>query len=135
MSKSHYRMIYEEFKDECPGLVRAVDRWVVEGLNSIRIYFKDGTKAVYNCVNQGLRPVLSNDGSEADWKRDFRDALVEKMFDYQYNQHTLAKAIGVSQVTISKWLNKAAVPNAYAICKLAKLFNCTPNDLIWFKNH
>ena len=133
MNKKHYIKIFEDFKEECPSLVSKVDHWDVEGDNSIRVYFTDGTVNIYNYILKGLMPVHQNDGTEEDWRRDFRDKLVEKMADCDYTQQELAYATGISQTMIGRYLNKQSIPSGYVVAKLAKALHCSPDELIWFE--
>lgn len=133
MNKKHYIKIFEDFKEECPSLVSKVDHWNVEGDNSIRVYFTDGTVNIYNYILKGLMPVHQNDGTEEDWRRDFRDKLVEKMADCDYTQRELAYATGISQTMIGRYLNKQSMPSGYVVAKLAKALHCSPDELIWFE--
>ena len=133
MNKKHYIKIFEDFKEECPSLVSKVDHWNAEGANSIRVYFKDGTVNIYNYILKGLMPVHQNDGTEEDWRRDFRDKLVEKMADCDYTQQELAYATGISQTMIGRYLNKQSMPSGYVVAKLAKALHCSPDELIWFE--
>ena len=133
MNKKHYIKIFEDFKEECPSLVSKVDHWDAEGANSIRVYFKNGTVNIYNYILKGLRTVHQNDGTEEDWRRDFRDKLVEKMADCDYTQQELAYATGISQTMIGRYLNKQSMPSGYVVAKLAKALHCSPDELIWFE--
>ena len=133
MNKKHYIKIFEDFKEECPSLVSKVDHWNAEGANSIRVYFKDGTVNIYNYILKGLMPVHQNDGTEEDWRRDFRDKLVEKMADCDYTQQELAYATGISQTMIGRYLNKQSMPSGYVVAKLAKALHCSPDELIWLE--
>ena len=133
MDKKHYIKIFEDFKEECPSLVSKVDHCDVEGDNSIRVYFTDGTVNIYNYILKGLMPVHQNDGTEEDWRRDFRDKLVEKMADCDYTQQELAYATGISQTMIGRYLNKQSIPSGYVVAKLAKALHCSPDELIWFE--
>ena len=133
MNKKHYIKIFEDFKEECPSLVSKVDHWNAEGANSIRVYFKDGTVNIYNYILKGLMPVHQNDGTEEDWRRDFRDKLVEKMADCDYTQQELAYATGISQTMVGRYLNKQSMPSGYVVAKLAKALHCSPDELIWFE--
>ena len=133
MKNKHYVKIFEDFKEECPSLVSKVDHWNAEGANSIRVYFKDGTVNIYNYILKGLMPVHQNDGTEEDWRRDFRDKLVEKMADCDYTQQELAYATGISQTMIGRYLNKQSMPSGYVVAKLAKALHCSPDELIWFE--
>lgn len=132
MNDKYYQKIFDEFKEECPGLVSKVDRWAIEGTNSIRLYFDDGTKNVFVSGGGGLRPIRHNDGSEYDFKRDFCNVLNEKMHVHEYTQQSLAYALGVDQSTIGNYLRRERIPKANIIAKMAKVFNCSTDELINF---
>lgn len=134
MNDRHYFNIFEEFKEECPGLVEKVERWTVEGSNSIRLYFNDGTKNVFIGSGGGFRPIHYNDGSAYDFKRDFCNVLNEKMHVHEYTQQSLANALGVRQSTIGSYLKRERIPKANVVAKMAELFNCTTDELINFRN-
>lgn len=132
MNRRQYQYIFDDFVENCPGLATTVKSWEPKGPKTIRVYLNNGDSVIYNYVLQGIRSVRSNNGTEDDWKRDFRDVLVEKMADYDYTQAELAQAIGVSQPAISSYLNKRSVPNGYVLSKLAKLFDCSLDELMRF---
>lgn len=44
-------------------------------------------------------------------------------------QEDAAKALGVNRSTVAKWETEKASPRAGMVPKLARLYNCTPNDL------
>lgn len=134
MQDSYHKHIFDRYIQDSPDSLHKIDRWINHNQHSIKIFYKDGSKAIYHGILKTLRGIRHNNGSESDWKRDFRDTLVERMSDCGYTQAGLAKAAGLSQQSFSIYLNKKAIPSAYVICKLAKALGCTPNDLIWFKD-
>ena len=134
MSASYHEHIFDSYINEYPEVLSRIDHWAKHNSNSIMIFYKDGSRGIYHMMMKGLRSARRDDGSEAELRRHFRDELVEWMYDRGYTQQTLAKAAGISQRAMSKYLNKEAMPSGYVIYKLAKALKCTPNDLIWFKD-
>ena len=134
MQDSYHKYIFGRYVSDHPSSSTKIERWVKHTSNSVKLFYTDGTQAIYHGVLGTLRGVKPNNGSMADWKRDFRDALIERMSDCGYTQDSLAKAIGVSQQVVGKYLNKQAVPSGYVISKMAKVLRCATDDLIYFDN-
>lgn len=68
------------------------------------------------------------------WKDNFSNGLLDRMNYHGYTQDSLAKEIGVSQKSVSKYLNKKAVPSAYALYRMTKVLRCTADDLVCFND-
>ncbi|MBR3188979.1 MAG: helix-turn-helix transcriptional regulator [Lachnospiraceae bacterium] len=45
-------------------------------------------------------------------------------------QVELARMIGVTEVTVSRWCNGTRQPSVYAVVRMAKIFGCTLNELV-----
>lgn len=60
----------------------------------------------------------------------FYKILKQLMQENDCTQSYLAKQIGVSQVAISKWLNKKSEPTAEMLIELAEFFNCSIDYLL-----
>lgn len=60
----------------------------------------------------------------------FSDRLKELMKQYDYKQVPLAEKLGVSQQTISRWVNGKFQPDIDQLLMLGKLFNVTVDDLL-----
>lgn len=61
---------------------------------------------------------------------NFSKALKELMQENRLTQSVLAESIGVSQRSVSKWLNGQSEPIASNIFVLAKFFDVTSDYLI-----
>ncbi len=70
--------------------------------------------------------------SEYEWMKIFANNLRETMFDYNMSQRELAEETGLSESTISRYLNRQAVPSLFAIINIAYALNCDIDDLIDF---
>lgn len=134
MQDSYHKYIFDRYISDSPGALTKIERWTKHTSNSIKILYKDGTQAIYHGVMGTLRGVRLNNGSTSDWKRDFRDSLIERMSDCGYTQDSFAKAIGVSQKSMSNYLNTKTMPSGYVISKMAKVLRCATDDLIYFDN-
>lgn len=52
------------------------------------------------------------------------------MKKYEYTQTTLAKQLGVSQQTVSKWCHGLSAPKMDMVDRICKLFNCNRTQLL-----
>lgn len=68
--------------------------------------------------------------SEMEWLDMFGDNLVYIMRRTRTTQRKLAEKTGLSQGTISKYINKQQLPGVRAIVKLAYALDCSTDDLI-----
>lgn len=70
--------------------------------------------------------------SEVEWINIFGDNLIDIMNEQGYTQEQLADATGLTQATISKYINKKQMPSIKAIINLAYALDCTIDELIEF---
>ena len=132
MSKDIYDEIYTNFKTYYPFLDEEVSSWSPNGLNSIIAELFDGTIIEYNDALRSFRTVRKFDETEESWKREFASKLIKMMANKGCDQTYLSEISGVSQVSISNYLNKKAIPNCYTVFKLSKALGCNVSDLMDF---
>ena len=70
--------------------------------------------------------------TKIEWAEIFSDNLREIMSEKGYNQEQLAEDSGISQSTISEYLNKKYIPSATAILNIAYALDCDIVDLVDF---
>lgn len=70
--------------------------------------------------------------SEMEWISIFGDNLIDIMDEKGYTQEQLANETGLTQSTISKYINKKQMPSIKAVVNLAYALDCTTDDLIEF---
>lgn len=70
--------------------------------------------------------------SEMEWMNIFRDNLIDIMNEKGYTQARLANETGLTQATISKYINNKQMPSIKAIVNLAYALDCTTDELIEF---
>ena len=61
---------------------------------------------------------------------NFSENLQELMFRHGYTQAVVAKAVGVSQRAVSKWLRTESEPTATNLYRLAKFFDVSSDFLL-----
>ncbi|MCM1306808.1 MAG: XRE family transcriptional regulator [Bacteroides sp.] len=64
----------------------------------------------------------------------FAERLAELMFDNNINAPKLAKALGISSTTITRYLALKRVPTLPTIILIADYFNCTIDFLLGIEN-
>ena len=133
MRKDAYDEIYRNFKTYYPFLDSEVVSWSPNGPNSIVAKLSDGSVIEYNDVFRAFRTIREFDGTEESWKREFASKLMKIMADKGCDQTYLSEISGVSQVSISKYLNKKAIPNCYTVFKLSQALGCNISELMDFK--
>ena len=79
-----------------------------------------------------VKPYKGGIMDKLEWIDIFGDNLREIMFERRYSQERLAKETGISQSTISDYLNKKYVPSATAILNIAYVLDCPMEELVDF---
>lgn len=128
-----YEQLFDEFKLYFPWLTDNVDSWTSNGPNTILIKMFDGKEIEYNHNFKSIKNVVDYNGTEDDWRREFSNKLIEKMADKGFDQSYLSELSGVSQVSISKYINRKAMPSGFVIDRLAEALECSVSDLIDFR--
>lgn len=63
----------------------------------------------------------------------FSEELAKNRKRANLTQEELAEKCGVSRQAVAKWEKGESLPDIYMVAKLAKLFSCSIEDLIWSK--
>ena len=70
--------------------------------------------------------------TEIEWLNAFGDNLARLMYESRFTQKDLAEMSGLSEGTISKYLNKRQMPNVKAILNISYVLQCDVSELIDF---
>lgn len=70
--------------------------------------------------------------SETKWLENFGENLTALMNEYGTTQKELAEDTGLSESTISRYMNGLSIPKATALINIATALNCTLEELIDF---
>lgn len=72
--------------------------------------------------------------SEQEWMNIFGDNLAKMISKAGYSQEEFAKEAGLSQSTVSKYINKQQLPGIKAIVKIAYVLDCDVTELADFED-
>lgn len=70
--------------------------------------------------------------SEFEWLDNFGDNLRSWLDDIHMSRKELAEATGITEASISRYINKQRVPTIFVLIKLANALDCTLDDLADF---
>ena len=70
--------------------------------------------------------------TELQWLEIFGDNLKDMMDGAGYTQRDLADDTGLSEATISKYINKQQMPGVKALISIAYVLDCSLDDLMDF---
>ena len=71
--------------------------------------------------------------SEVEWMKIFAGNLRSLMEESRMTQQELSRMTGISQGTISRYLNAQCMPSVNALVNIADVFPCADiNDLLYF---
>ena len=133
MVNDKYQDIFEQFKIYNQDLLDRVDEWESMGKNSIKVFLNNGDVYQFNSImktRRWINPEDSDDMTEMIFRKRFANNLAMFMYENGYTQETFCEEIGLSRMSLHKYLNKKATPSGYILTKIANLFGCTVDDLI-----
>ena len=128
-----YNFIYKEFQLMFPSIAEHAVSWDPINEIEIRIHLDDGMEMRYDRLSKCARRVIYHEDDDIDekvWRREFARNIDRRMRQLGINQMILSERSGISQITISKYMNCSATPSTYNTRRLAKALECDYNDLI-----
>lgn len=129
--------IFEEFCKMWPLAAKKVSRWYPGNQCEIVVELNDGSVMLYDQI---MKTCWSANGleelnekrtprNEAEWKKEFAIRLYRKMKISGFTQEDLAWDAGISQASITKYVNGTASPSAYNLVKIARALDLTTDEL------
>lgn len=115
-------------KDEDIKEIREINDW------DLLISFEDGRKVIYDRFTGYHRNVFYDSVRELtdeQEKQEFARRLRTMMKRKYISQEQLAELVGTSQVMISRYMNGKTLPNVLIIRKIAKVLDCSMDDLFY----
>lgn len=133
---SDHEEIFKTFLNRYPDWASNVDYYKPRHLNAIRVYFKDGRKFDYNGSTDTIRYVNTeyvenvDDMTDEYFRNVFANNLIEQMHMKGFNQKELAARTKLSTAMISKYIKKQSTPTIANFERIAKVLNCSREDLL-----
>ena len=137
MVENDYNYVLEEFKLYFPGLASKTVHWYPSGRHEITVKLQDRTKFIFNFIGKTVRRIPLSDEDlqempEDHWRKEFSIRLQTILSDRGWSQCDLAERTGISQVSISKYMNGKVLPNSYTTMRIARALECSVTELTDF---
>lgn len=132
MSVDRYELIFQEFQTYGQPYGEHVVEWEPMGKYSIKAYLDDGTMVQYNSMTRMYRiikPIGDAEWTEELFRKKFALNLASMMYERGYTQELLSEALGISRISVYKYLHGETTPSSYILSKMANLFDCHPEEL------
>lgn len=110
--------------------VRQIDEWIV------RFETPDGLVGIYDGLRHITRRVFDNfdDMDEYWFNWEISCNIEHYMNRMRYSIESLAFDVGISTKTMYNYLNCKTSPRADVIFRMAKVLDCTPDDLFYVES-
>lgn len=129
MSEERYNHVFEDFKRYNAISFPIVD-WRQVGPCEIVVRFEDGYRVHYSSRTHCFTPMYDMlSMNDDDWKWQFSMRLLVQMQTARMTQEKMAEETGLSQATISNYMNGRRVPDAIALNKIVRALGCSVTDL------
>ncbi len=134
--KNYWEPVYEAFRQDYSRLAEEVVDWYPSAQMEITVKIQDGKKYAYDFIDRRAYPIYDSvnedltDISEEEWRDMFARNLNKKMRNVTMTQDRLAEKVGISQVTISKYINGLATPSSRNLIKIANALSCSIHELV-----
>lgn len=134
--KNYWEPVFNEFNDKYPALAENIVDWYPSAQMEITVKLRDGRKYAYDWMAKIVWPIHDPEDkmeemTEDEWRLIFAKNLMRKMRKFGMSQDELSYITGISQVTISKYINCKATPSTYNVRKIANALRCTVGELVY----
>ncbi|MBR6641747.1 MAG: helix-turn-helix transcriptional regulator [Clostridia bacterium] len=96
---------------------------------------KNGDVFIYDNFSNSYRYVYyeSDDLTDEQYTHEFTRTLRERIMRSGWNQDDIAKAAGISPITLNRYVNGHRAPDYITLHRLAKALNCSVEDFYYQK--
>lgn len=140
MSSISWNMIFKEFKQNQPSLIKKLSYWNPYDHLKIKVKLIDGTEIIYDYLTKKSwvyspepeeveRKIFMD---EREWREGFAERLIDIMEGEGMTQKELADAIEASERTIRMYKHCDRTPSAYVVYRMCEVLGCNPSELINF---
>lgn len=134
---SKYLKVWEpvlrQFEIDYPHIMQKMIDWYPSGRNEITIVTND-VQYIYNFIGNRLRQssrILDDEciRTEQMWRDNFSERLIQKMNEAGIGQWRLSQLTGISEVSLSRYMNGKATPSCYNVDRIANALRCSIPEL------
>ena len=121
---------FDNFKMHFPITAKLTESYRKTGLYDLTVKLSDGTSVLYDDMQHSIRRLPKDclKMTETECRREFGMRLRNLMFLKSITQTDLSEKTGISQTTISGYLNGKGTPSFYNVDKIAKALKCSTDD-------
>ena len=134
-AKDYWSSVFDDFASRRPDMAEDVVDWYPSGQYEIVVKLRSGKRYIYDwrlqLVYRLIEKYDEEDVTEEMWRKKFRFKLCDKMRRMCVNQYELSIRSGITNVTISKYMNGKATPSAYNLERIARALECSVSELIY----
>lgn len=126
--------IWNDFCERFPSTAdRAID-YYRSGTFEITILFSNSERATYDSLAKTIRYIKPMEGAmpEEVWRNNFSLVVSKKMNSKGMTNKELAERVGVSAITIGKYVNGKSSPSPCVLLNIADALGCSVSELIDF---
>lgn len=127
--------VLSAFEERYPHVADITTNWYPCGQNEIVVKTKNGDVLIFNFIGSTIRKVDrnidldSNDIEEDDWRIEFSNRLNQKMASAGIPRWRLSQLTGISEPTLSKYMNGRSTPSMYNARKISRALRCPIGEL------
>lgn len=123
--------LVDEFTLYFPFIARHAVVYRVKTYGLLEMDLDDGTTFVFDWYDKSLFQIKDDDSdNEKLWRKHFKYKLVKLLFFRRMSQKKLSELTGISEITISKYMNGTSTPSLFNARKIARALNVDINELI-----
>ena len=132
-NRKKWEIMFNELEVNHPDIVAELDDWYTSGKWEISMRLRDGSLWKYDGFRKVLYQIPRDEEEVTDseeYNREFSRRLYNRMRDAGIGTEEMAERLGISRVTMSKYINGRTAPNIYTVTKMTRILNCTLQDLL-----
>ena len=123
--------ILQSFEQKYPHIADIMTDWYPGGRNEIVVQTSKSERFSYNYVGDKIVKLDDREElrDETEWREKFAERLCYKMMLAGIEQWKLSQLTGISEVSLSKYMNGRTTPSGYNIERIARALNCSASEL------
>lgn len=124
---------YLDFCANYPDIAKHTVTWQITDDGHVIANLPYNEMVEYDSNSKTLRRIKKYEGNQTDWRREFSYRLTDLMNRKGIDQTYLSQAAGLSQASISNYINRKSSPSGYALASIAKVLECAVDYLTVFE--